>query len=106
MYLAILTSMGYANKDFELDIIAVTGVTGVARPILFNPSLIHARAINATDVFGLECQARMGNPPVFFFFIGVVHILIAMYQYFGAGGNPQITLATSCYRYCCIIPYN
>jgi hypothetical protein len=68
MYLAILTSMGYANKDFELDIIAVTGVTGVARPILFNPSLIHARAINATDVFGLECQARMGNPPVFFFF--------------------------------------
>ena len=68
MYLAILTSMGYANKDFELDIIAVTGVTGVARPILFNPSLIHARAINATDVFGLECQARMGNPPVFCFF--------------------------------------
>ena len=37
----------------------------------------------------------MGNPPVFFFFLrGVVHILIAMYQYFGAGGNPQITLAT------------
>ena len=85
MYLAILTSMGYANKDFELDIIAVTGVTGVARPILFNPSLIHARAINATDVFGLECQARMGNPPVFFLNRGGTHFNSNVSVFWGRG---------------------